>query len=278
MKFPLSLLCCVMLAGGAGAGFGQGAKPPGGAAVSPYDTPATLIREDAATGLELWDTMLGRLWIPRPGFYVIKHLQWEQKIQKVYDHPAVHVKAGDIVIDCGAHIGGFTRVALESGARMVVAIEPERANILALRKNLEAEIKAGRVKIVEKGVWDSTGKLPLHTSDVGDSHSVVVPQNRHQDEVIEVTTLDALAEALKLSRVDFIKMDIEGAERNALRGSRKTLERWHPRLAISSYHLKGDPGVIASLIWECRRDYLIESKDFEKGPDGSAVPKVLFFR
>ena len=266
----LALLTPVVLSAQSGA---PAAAPP----KMPGETPAKLLQEDAAKGLELWDTLLGRLWIPKPGYYVINHLQWEQAVQKVYDHPRVHVQPGDVVIDCGAHIGGFTRVALRAGARLVVAIEPEQANVLALRRNFEPELKAGKVRIVEKGVWDKPGRLALHVSKTGDSHSVVVPQNGQRDESIEVTTIDQLAVALKLARVDFIKMDIEGAERNALRGAREILHRDKPRLAISSYHLKGDPGTIASLVWEFRPDYLIDSKDHVEGPAGSSVPKVLFF-
>ncbi len=243
----------------------------------PRDKPAKLLEEDAAQGLELWDTLIGRFWIPKPGIYVINHLQWEQAVQKVYDHPQAHVLQGDVVIDCGAHIGGFTRTALREGARLVVAVEPEQANVLAFRKNFEPELKAGKIRIVEKGVWDKSGRLALHVSKTGDSHSVVVPQNGQRDESIEVTTIDQLAASLKLPRVDFIKMDIEGAERNALRGARDVIRRFKPRLAISSYHLKGDPGAISTLVWEFRPDYLVDSKDYVEGPEGSTVPKVLFF-
>jgi FkbM family methyltransferase len=277
MKTLASVLCGVFIATTIPASFNQSVVPPAAPPVMPPDTPLTLIQEDAAQGLELWDTLLGRLWIPKPGIYVIKHLQWEQAIQKVYDHPQVHVRPGDVVIDCGAHIGGFTRVALRAGARLVVAIEPEQANLVAFRRNLEAELKAGKVKLIEMGVWDKTGRLARHVSKTGDSHSVVLPQNGQRDESIEVTTIDDLANHLKLTRVDYIKMDIEGAERNALRGAHHVLRRFKPRLAISSYHLKGDPGAIATLVWESRVDYLVDSKDFVEGPEGSTVPKVLFF-
>src|SRR5688572_4615236 len=64
-----------------------------------------LLKDDLATGLELWQTALGQLWIPRPGKDVIRHLAWEQVTLKVYHHPNVHVRPGDVVIDCGAHIG-----------------------------------------------------------------------------------------------------------------------------------------------------------------------------
>jgi FkbM family methyltransferase len=237
---------------------------------------ATLVEKDLKSGLELWDTRLGRLWIPAPGSDVIKHLEWEQAVQKVYDHPAVHVRRDDIVIDCGAHIGGFTRVALAAGARVVVAIEPERTNLAALQKNFQREISARKVLLVPKGVWDTIGRVALHLSSVGDSHSAVIPQNKGKDESIEVTTIDALVADLHLPRVDFIKMDIEGAEQKALQGARRTLTRYRPRLAISSYHVDGDPAAICAAIWRACGDYLVGSKDVEE-IRGVQVPKVLFF-
>jgi FkbM family methyltransferase len=244
---------------------------------NPSEMPVERIQVDTQARLELWQTMLGQLWIPSPGELVIKHLQWEQVVERVYHHPLVHVRPGDVVIDCGAHIGAFTRVALRAGARVVVAIEPEEANLVAFRRNFEQEMKTGQVRLVAKGVWDTTGKIPLHLSSVGDSHSAVIPQNTGKEETIEVITLDALVASLKLARVDFVKMDIEGAEQKALHGAHQLLVRWQPRLAISSYHLKGDPAAICSIVWQARADYLVVSKDRVKAYEGTLVPKVLFF-
>jgi FkbM family methyltransferase len=238
---------------------------------------AKLIREDKQAALELWDTLLGRLWIPKPGVFVIKHLEWEQMVQKVYDHPSVHVNNGDIVIDCGAHIGGFTRMALLAGAKLVVAVEPEKANIMAFRRNFAEALKNGKVILVEKGVWNTKGVLPLHLSTTGDSHSVSIPQNSGKDETIELTTIDDLVAALRLPRVDFIKIDIEGGERNALLGAKQLLQRGRPKLAVSAYHKKGDPLDICSTVWSAQANYLVESKDRLRGPDGTDIPKVLFF-
>jgi FkbM family methyltransferase len=238
---------------------------------------ATLREEDKAAGLELWETALGPLWIPSPGRDVIRHLVWEQAVQRVYDHNQVHLRNGDVVIDCGAHIGAFTRTALRAGARLVVDIEPERSNLRALHRNFAREIEDGRVVVVSKGVWDSVGSIPLHISSVGDSHSAVIPQDSGRDESIQVTTLDALLSGLKLPSIDFIKMDIEGAELRALRGAEQILRRWQPRLAISAYHQKGDPAAICSIVWKACPDYLVSSKDLVRSYGGTEVPKVLFF-
>jgi FkbM family methyltransferase len=248
------------------------------AEAGPAAYPATMLREDSAAGLELWQTLIGNLWIPRPGVYVIKHLQWEQAIQKVYYQAEIHVRPGDVVIDCGAHIGGFTRTALALGASLVVAIEPEPKNLLAFRRNMETELKSGKVRLVPKGIFDKPGKLKLHLSESGDAHSVVEPRRGSGDIEIEVVTLDSLMGSLDLHRVDFIKMDIEGAEQKALQGARLMLTRYKPRLALSAYHEKGDPAAIASIVWEYHPEYLVESKDLVMGVEGKLVPKVLFFR
>jgi FkbM family methyltransferase len=236
-----------------------------------------MIREDGPAGLELWKSALGELWIPKPGLWVMRHLVWEQTGERVYDHPMVHVRSGDVVLDCGAHIGGFTATALRAGARTVLAIEPESANLQAFRRNFQPELKSGRVKLIEKGVWETSGRLVLHLSKVGDSHSIVVKPEGPGDQPMEVVTIDALVESLKLARVDFVKMDIEGAELQALRGARRMLQRLKPRLAISSYHQVGDPAAICRSVWEVRPDYLVDTKDLLQVHDTS-VPKVLFFR
>jgi FkbM family methyltransferase len=266
------LLICGLAAAIGLVAHSQEVTPP-----SPGGKPAVRVEVDPRAGLELWQTMLGRLWIPAPGQDVMRHLQWEQAVEKVYHHPLVHVRPGDVVIDCGTHIGAFTRVALNEGASLVIAIEPEQANLAAFQRNFAKELKAGKVRLIPKGVLDAAGKLQLHLSKVGDSHSIVIPQNAGKDEAIEVTTLDSLADSLKLQRVDFIKLDIEGSEQKALQGARNVIRRFQPRLAVSSYHQKGDPAAICSIVWQVRADYLVVSKDLLESRDGTAVPKVLFF-
>ncbi len=56
------------------------------------------------------------------------------------------------------------------------------------------------------------------------------------DGAVACICLDDLVAEAELDRVDFLKMDIEGAEPAALRGARTTLERWRPKLARAAYH------------------------------------------
>ena len=93
---------------------------------------------------------------------------------------------------------------------------------------------------------------------------------------VPLTTVDKLVAELKLPRVDFIKMDIEGAEPKALAGARDTLAKFKPRLSIASYHEPDHPRTIPAAIFAARPDYQMEC-----GPCAEANrairPDVLYF-
>lgn len=72
--------------------------------------------------------------------------------------------------------------------------------------------------------------------------------------VIEVfvTTIDSV---LNGGRADFIKMDIEGAELEAIKGAKNTIQKYHPQLAISVYHKTEDILELPKLILEYNPRY-----------------------
>ena len=61
-------------------------------------------------------------------------------VQRIYESGEVAIRPGDTVVDCGAHVGLFTKLALKQGADRVVAIEPDPANVACLESNLGPEI------------------------------------------------------------------------------------------------------------------------------------------
>ena len=95
---------------------------------------------------------------------------------------------------------------------------------------------------------------------------------------VPVRPLDTILEQLGVRGVDFIKMDIEGSERFALQGSKETLQRYGPHLAICSYHLPDDALAIPQAIQQVRPGYQVTRRDFIQVHGGNKVgPKVLFF-
>jgi hypothetical protein len=75
---------------------------------------------------------------------------------------------------------------------------------------------------------------------------------------IAITTLDKFVEEQNLKRIDFIKSDIEGAERDMLLGARGVLKEFAPKLALCTYHLPDDPQVMESLILEGNPRYRVK--------------------
>ena len=194
---------------------------------------------------------------------------FEQLHQHMYDlADAAMVRPGDVVLDVGAHLGVYTAVALRRGAAQVVAIEAEPVNAGCLAKTFAAEIASGRVVLVPAAAWESEGTLTFHVRNNSLTGSVTFNKGRPVE--VPATTLDLIVERNHLSRVDLIKMDIEGGERYALRGAEQTIARFKPRMAICVYHLPDDPIVIPDLVRGFRTDYTIREQ-------GTGAAHVMYF-
>jgi FkbM family methyltransferase len=231
-------------------------------------------------GLFRWETRDGPVWTPKPdevGTVLAAIFYRRSRWMSIDGTDLVTIRPGDVVIDAGAHLGESTRNALRLGASQVIAIEPAPANVRAFRRNLATQIAGGRIVIVEKGVYDREGVLSFenHQSWSGE----FVEQHEAHGGAIEqlpVTTIDALVAQLKLTRLDFIKMDIEGSEPYALKGATNTLRRFKPRLAIGTYHRPGDLESIHEIVMKANPAYReAPSRCFER--DGRVFPNLLYY-
>jgi FkbM family methyltransferase len=228
-------------------------------------------------GLELWDTPEGPFWIPKGNRYVLPFNLAEME-RHVYGSGAHFIHPGDIVLDCGASDGDFTRQALRAGAAKVVAIEISPSSAECIRRNTAAEAAAGRVVVYPKGVWDRDDQLTLNVDDTNFAANSVVlhPGDSHPSILVPLTTIDRIVSQLNLPRVDFIKMDVEGAEVRAIAGARDTLLRFKPRLAIATEHKPDDERTIPAAVGKIRADYTIECGQCIE-MKRHVRPDVLFF-
>jgi FkbM family methyltransferase len=226
-------------------------------------------------GLDLFITPLGPFWVSqgdylREFFGTIAEMEVDQ-YGKGEPHP------GDVVLDCGANYGIYTRKALRDGAKLVVSIEPEPTLITCLRRTFEKEIARGRVIVVPKGVWDHEDTLVLHRIPQRPWGDSFLPAEGAQSSVeAPLSTIDRIVSELGLSRVDFIKMDIEGAEERALVGAQQTIRRFHPRMAVCVYHQPSDPERIPALVRQYAPSYRLECPCKEWY--GKIIPDVALFR
>lgn len=81
---------------------------------------------------------------------------------------------------------------------------------------------------------------------------------------IDCITLDSWVEEVRFTRLDFLKMDIEGYERKILLGGMMTLKRFQPKMGICIYHLPDDPEVLRELILQIDPEYEIQYNETGK--------------
>ena len=184
-----------------------------------------------------------RIFCPRRG--VLEGI-WGKQYFDFYTHSP---GKQEVFVDCGA-FDGNTSVAFANWCHgeydKIFMFEVDRFNIELCKKHIrDHELK--KYTLIECGVWSKKTELKLcegsfTSSSISDKGKVKVP----------VCDLDS---TLENEKVTFIKMDIEGAEIEAIKGARRILARYKPRLAISVYHKPEDIIDIPLLLWEIVPEY-----------------------
>ena len=197
-----------------------------------------------------------------PYFYGTKIFNPLTMSESLYWGDKFKINKEDIVLDLGSNIGGFSLVAgLLAKNGKVYAFDPSDNNCYFARRNLKLNgIK--NVKVNQKAVTNKDGIVKFYFDKQSPASSAVVPDDFRGKlaQEVESITIDTFVETEKIKQVDFIKMDIEGSERAALKGAAKTIKRFRPKLSVCTYHLKDDIEVLPRLIWHFSPDYKIEQR------------------
>jgi FkbM family methyltransferase len=173
-----------------------------------------------------------------------------------YDHPVVEIGTTEWIVDAGACEGFFSLFALEQGAKRVVAVEPLEPVCRALRKTFAEPAAGGRFVLFEGALGQAAGTAHITIDQAHPWDSAVVAAGEGLS-VIQ-TTLDELGELFCLEAGGMIKMDIEGAEMDALRGATRLLRDYKPKLAVAVYHGYENANLCAEIIQSANPAYTIE--------------------
>jgi FkbM family methyltransferase len=169
-------------------------------------------------------------------------------------------QSGAVFLDVGAYIGPYTILAARASgaAGRVLALEPDPKNRRQLDKNLALN-GITNCTVVPLAAWSRTGPIGWRKADHPDWHRASEEANARTTEAI---TLDDLVARHTLDRVDWIKMDIEGGEIEALKGAENILARFRPKLFIEVHETaEALRGFLHS------RGYRIERESFDQPPD-----------
>ena len=196
--------------------------------------------------------------------YDLRYMRgFENKEREQYFEPFLSLKTEhESFVDIGAFDGYTTEEFIKRCPNFtkIFMFEPEQNNLENTRRRLEGYDK---IKYFQKGLSNQKGVLRF---EAGGSSSKI---SETGDLVIEVDRLDELID----EKVTFIKMDIEGAEKDALEGGKETIGKYHPTLAISVYHQKNDFWKIPELVFGIRSDYDLYLRHYTEGISET----VMFF-
>lgn len=144
-----------------------------------------------------------------------------------------HIKKGDICLDVGANIGWFTTLFAKlcgSGGE-VHAFEPVPKTFADLQRNVALNKTEAKVFLNNFGLGDVEKKFEMHLfPDLPSGHASLAAKPDHKSKTVPVMikTLDAYLAERNIGQVDFIKVDVEGAERMFLRGGKSIFQQKTP--------------------------------------------------
>lgn len=163
---------------------------------------------------------------------------------------------GEVFIDGGAYIGDSAeRFAQRQNGKYkhIYSFEPDAENFEKARESLKC---LPNVTLVPSGLWSKSGQMEFSHHDISSSSSMFYLSKEYTSSTVSVISLDEFfAEKSLEDYPTFIKMDIEGSEKEALLGAQHIIQTKKPKLAICAYHKLEDIYELPQTILRIRSDY-----------------------
>jgi FkbM family methyltransferase len=199
-----------------------------------------------------------------------EHTAWEgvyeQSMQQLF---VKFLKPGTIVFDVGANYGFYALLGARAGAE-VFAFEPHKENSESLARHAETNGLARHIHIVSCAAYSYTGDIALELPAVEGSHGNAATRPQVSETVntvhVPCTTLDDFIRANP--EPSLVKMDVEGAESEVLKGADRLFRTFRPYLLCE---IHDEQNASFAEIWLRERNYTCTWLDQE-----SSFPRHLF--
>jgi FkbM family methyltransferase len=173
----------------------------------------------------------GKKWIVGSQRHAFWLGSYEPKMQKVI---AREVRAGGVFYDVGANVGFYSLLAsLLVGPGKVFAFEPLPGNVTYLRRHLMLNA-INNVEVFELAICDQVGTSFFEAEETG-AMGHLQANGKFQ---VATSTLDSLLQEEKVAPPNYVKMDIEGTELNALQGGKNCFQRYKPVLFLATHGME----------------------------------------
>jgi FkbM family methyltransferase len=142
-----------------------------------------------------------------------------------------------VAVDAGAYNGDTAKEMIEyfPFVNRIYALEPDKKNFKKLGRYSEAE-SSNRIIPINAAAWCDDTSGMFYGSGNRNSTAVATASYEHNTGDVRMVQIDSVTD----DKVDYIKYDVEGAEREALLGSHNTILNYSPNLLISLYHRSRD--------------------------------------
>lgn len=167
----------------------------------------------------------------------------------------VKIENNDICIDCGAHCGDSTIYMIKEKAQHVFSFEIDNDLCNIAKKNLATSSLNEKASIINAAISNISGDAFFIPAALNSSGSGQIVHNNIKDSVkIKSYSIDDFC-TINNIEPNFIKMNIEGSEINAIKGGESIIKKYKPKLAISIYHSWNDRIEIPLLLHDLVPEY-----------------------
>ncbi|MFN8386732.1 MAG: FkbM family methyltransferase [Anaerolineales bacterium] len=196
---------------------------------------------------------------------------WEIWNARIYDDPRFRIEANHTVVDIGAHIGGFSIRAAQLAHRGCVhAYEASSQNYAMLEKNRQLN-NANNLQIHNQAVSSQRGEMRFFLPGSNGALGSLLQESDSPMEIVQATTLAHILEENNIRQIDYLKLDVEGAEYDILFNcSKETLTKIQ-RIVMEYHEFVDDSRNHRDLV------RLLESHGFRVAVEGGIFPQKILF-